>query len=39
MFVCWRDRIPYDKTTYLNGLKRRGSHLAYKLSQELSEAA
>jgi transposase len=35
MFVCWRDRIPYDETTYLQSLKRRGSHLAYKLNQEL----
>ena len=39
MFVCWRDRLPYDETTYLNSLKRRGSHLAHKLSQELPKAA
>ena len=39
MFVCWRDRIPYDETTYLNSLKRRGSHLAYKLNQQLPKAA
>ena len=39
MFVCWRDRVPYDETTYLNSLKRRGSHLAYKLNQQLPKAA
>jgi hypothetical protein len=39
MFVCWRDRIPYDETTHLNSLKRRGSHLAYKLNQDLPKAA
>jgi hypothetical protein len=39
MFVCWRDRLPYDETTYLNSLKRRGSHLAYKLDQQLPKAA
>jgi transposase len=39
MFVCWRDRLPYDETIYLNSLKRRGSHLAHKLNQELPNAA
>ncbi|HZD09425.1 MAG TPA: transposase, partial [Candidatus Limnocylindrales bacterium] len=39
MFVCWRDRLPYDETTYLQSLKRRGSHLARKLNQELPQAA
>jgi transposase len=39
MFVCWRDRVPYDETTYLNNLKRRGSYLACKLNQELPKAA
>jgi transposase len=39
MFVCWRDRVPYDETTYLESLKRRGSHLAHKLNQELPKAA
>jgi len=39
MFVCWRDRIPYDETTYLQSLKRRGSHLAPKLNQQLPKAA
>jgi transposase len=39
MFVCWRDRVPYDETTYLQSLKRRGSHLAHKLNQELPKAA
>jgi transposase len=35
MFVCWRDRVPYDETTYLQSLQRRGSHLATKLNQQL----
>jgi transposase len=39
MFVCWRDRLPYDETTYLQSLKRRGSHLARKLNQQLPTAA
>ena len=39
MFVCWRDRIPYDETTYLQSLKRRGSHLAHKLNQQLPQPA
>ena len=39
MFVCWRDRLPYDETIYFQSLKRRGSHLAHKLNQQLPEAA
>src|SRR2546428_4630423 len=39
MFVCWRDRLPYDETTYLKSLTRRGSPLARKLNQELPKAA
>jgi hypothetical protein len=39
MFVCWRDRLPYDETTYLNTLKRRGSPLANKPELHLAEAA
>jgi len=39
MFVCWRDRVPYDQTTYLNSLKRRGSPLASKLELTLAKAA
>ncbi len=39
MFVCWRDRVPYDETTYLQSLTRRGSHLDRKLNQELPKAA
>jgi|SRR5437667_4204903 len=39
MFVCWRDRVPYDETTYLQSLQRRGSHLARKLNQQLPKAA
>ena len=39
MFVCWRDRLPYDETIYLNSLKRRGSYLTSKLNHELPKAA
>jgi transposase len=39
MFVCWRDRLPYDETTYLNSLKRRGSPLAPKFQLTLQKAA
>jgi transposase len=39
MFVCWRDRAPYDETIYLQSLQRRGSHLARKLNQRLPKAA
>jgi len=39
MFVCWRDRVAYDETTYLNTLKRRGSPLASKLELSLAKAA
>jgi transposase len=38
MFVCWRDRVAYDETTYLNSLKHRGSPLAAKLD-DLPKAA
>jgi hypothetical protein len=39
MFVCWRDRVPYNETTYFQSLKQRASHLAHKLDQELPKAA
>lgn len=39
MFVCWRDRLPYDENTYLAALKRRGSTLAPKLQDSLQKAA
>ena len=39
MFVCWRDRVAYDESTYLDGLKRRGSPLAAKLPLILAQAA
>jgi hypothetical protein len=39
MFVCWRDRISYDETIYLQSLQRRGPHLADKLDQQLPKAA
>jgi len=37
--VGWRARGAYDETTYLNGLKRRGSPLAHKLELTLAIAA
>ncbi len=39
MFVCWRDRVAYDESTYLDSLKRRGSPLAAKLQLNLATAA
>jgi hypothetical protein len=27
LYRCWRDRVAYDETTYLNALRRRGSPL------------
>ena len=39
MYVCWRDRVAYDETTYRNSLKRRGSPLASKLQLTLAKAA
>ncbi len=39
MFVCWRDRGPYDEATYLAALTRRGSPPAPKLQETLQEAA
>jgi hypothetical protein len=27
LYRCWQTRTPYDETTYLNALKRRGSPL------------
>ena len=27
LFRCWKDKKPYDETTYLNALKKRGSPL------------
>jgi transposase len=39
MFVCWRDRVAYDETTYLDSLKHRGSPLASKLEFILPKAA
>jgi hypothetical protein len=27
IYRCWEDRTPYDESTYLNTLKRRGSPL------------
>ena len=39
MFVCWRDRVPYDETKYLAALQRRGSFLSTRLAHSLKEAA
>lgn len=38
MFKCWRDRLAYDETIYLNSLLRRGSPLAHKLPLSLPKA-
>jgi len=27
LYRCWQTRTPYDESTYLNALKRRGSPL------------
>jgi hypothetical protein len=35
MFACWRDRVPYNETIYLDSLKHRSSYLVRKLNQEL----
>lgn len=39
LFVCWRDRTPYDEDHYLKALKSRGSHLAAKLETLSRQAA
>ncbi len=33
-FVCWRDRKPYDRNTYLSSLKKHGSTLVKALAAE-----
>lgn len=32
LYRCWQTRTPYDETTYLNALKRRGSPLIYAIA-------
>ncbi|MEO7725003.1 MAG: hypothetical protein ABIU29_10040 [Chthoniobacterales bacterium] len=39
MYVCWRDRVPYDEATYLATVQPRGSPLASKLQETLQKAA
>ncbi len=39
MFVCWRERVPYDENSYLASLQRRGSPLALKLQESLPKTA
>jgi transposase len=39
MFICWRERVPYDETKYLQSLKRRGSPLTSRLSKPFPKAA
>ena len=39
MFVCWRDRVPYDETKYLAALQKRGSFLTARLADSLKKAA
>src|SRR5438552_19047761 len=38
MFVCWRDRVPYDETTYRQSLHRLASHPARKLNPQPPQA-
>jgi len=33
LFRCWKNRKPYDESTYLNALKKRGSPLLKGISQ------
>lgn len=33
LYRCWQTRIPYDESTYLNALKRRGSPLLKSIAQ------
>jgi transposase len=33
MYRCWRDRVPYDESSYLTSLQRRGSYLAQLASE------
>ena len=33
LYRCWQTRIPYDESTYLNALKRRGSPLLNSIAQ------
>jgi transposase len=39
MFVCWRDRVPYNETIYLQSLQRSGSPLLRHLELPLAKAA
>lgn len=39
LFVCWRERKPYDEAIYLQSLKTRGSHLLAKLESTQPKAA
>jgi hypothetical protein len=32
LYRCWQTRTPYDETTYLNALKRRGSPLIHAIA-------
>jgi hypothetical protein len=34
LYRCWQDRTPYDESTYLNALKRRGSPLLRSIAEE-----
>ena len=33
LYRCWQTRTPYDESTYLNALKRRGSPLLKSIAQ------
>jgi transposase len=34
LFRCWQERTPYDESTYLHALNRRGSSLIHNLAKE-----
>jgi len=35
MYVCWRDRVPYNEEAYLQTLRKRGSYLAQLIDNNL----
>ncbi len=35
LYRCWQTRTPYDESTYLNALKKRGSPLLSKLVTQM----
>jgi hypothetical protein len=33
LYRCWQERLPYDESTYLQALQRRGSSLIQNLAK------